>query len=147
MNYRVGWGSGSRCLRSGRFGPVRRWRLSDGYTEAGMSLEEDLAQARRVIAEQEEQIACLRELVLELSGEAERDSALAASDPARLLALLRSSERGDGPGEVSVRDWSSPFDPERLVSIRPVDRLDDLSTEWAWGGSSGRGVRVALIDS
>lgn len=25
--------------------------------------------------------------------------------------------------------------------------LDDLSPEWAWGGSTGRGVRVAVIDS
>jgi len=28
-----------------------------------------------------------------------------------------------------------------------VSRLDDLSPDWAWGGSTGRGVRVAIIDS
>src|SRR3954468_21464754 len=25
--------------------------------------------------------------------------------------------------------------------------LDDLSPSWAWGGATGRGVRVAIIDS
>ena len=28
-----------------------------------------------------------------------------------------------------------------------VASLDDLSPDWAWGGSTGRGVRVAVVDS
>ncbi|CAN5116021.1 hypothetical protein BH18ACT4_BH18ACT4_08300 [soil metagenome] len=28
-----------------------------------------------------------------------------------------------------------------------VTSLDDLSAQWAWGGSTGRGVRVAVVDS
>lgn len=31
--------------------------------------------------------------------------------------------------------------------VRPIHPLDDLSREWAWQGSAGEGVRVAVIDS
>ena len=34
-----------------------------------------------------------------------------------------------------------------VVRIGEVASLDDLSPEWAWGGATGRGVRVAIIDS
>ena len=33
------------------------------------------------------------------------------------------------------------------VRLADVIRLDDLSPEWAWGGSTGAGVRVAIVDS
>jgi subtilisin len=33
------------------------------------------------------------------------------------------------------------------VRLPGVVTLDDLSPEWAWGGATGRGVRVAIIDS
>src|SRR5689334_22633565 len=33
------------------------------------------------------------------------------------------------------------------VRLPGVQTLDDLSPEWAWGGATGRGVRVAVIDS
>jgi subtilisin len=33
------------------------------------------------------------------------------------------------------------------VRLPGVARLEDLSPEWAWEGATGRGVRVALIDS
>jgi subtilisin family serine protease len=43
--------------------------------------------------------------------------------------------------------WSSSFTPETLSALRPVLPLDDLTPEWAWGGSTGRGVKVGVIDS
>jgi subtilisin family serine protease len=33
------------------------------------------------------------------------------------------------------------------VRLPGVSTLDDLSPEWAWGGATGRGVRIAVIDS
>jgi subtilisin family serine protease len=35
----------------------------------------------------------------------------------------------------------------QLVRLGPVERVEGLTPEWAWGGSTGRGVRVAVIDS
>ncbi|MGH9173501.1 MAG: S8 family serine peptidase, partial [Vicinamibacterales bacterium] len=43
--------------------------------------------------------------------------------------------------------WSAAFSPDTLKPIQPVDRLDDITPEWAWGGSTGAGVRVAVVDS
>jgi subtilisin len=43
--------------------------------------------------------------------------------------------------------WSSSFALETLSTFRPVLPLDDLTPEWAWGGSTGRGVKVGVIDS
>ncbi|MBI2705659.1 MAG: S8 family serine peptidase [Actinobacteria bacterium] len=33
------------------------------------------------------------------------------------------------------------------VRLPGVDALDDLSPEWAWGGATGEGMRVAIVDS
>ena len=41
--------------------------------------------------------------------------------------------------------WSEAFTPERLLPVRPIGV--PLTREWAWGGSDGRGVKVAIIDS
>ncbi len=43
--------------------------------------------------------------------------------------------------------WSSAFEPDVLRMLPPVPTLDDLTPEWAWGGSTGKGVKVAVIDS
>jgi subtilisin family serine protease len=48
----------------------------------------------------------------------------------------------------SVRPaWSAAFTPDALQHIQPVPGLDDITPEWAWGSSTGAGVRVAVIDS
>ena len=48
----------------------------------------------------------------------------------------------------SVRPaWSAAFTPDALQHIQPIAGLDDITPEWAWGGSTGAGVRVAVIDS
>jgi subtilisin len=43
--------------------------------------------------------------------------------------------------------WSAQFSPEALRTLAPVPPLDEITPEWAWGGSTGAGVKVALIDS
>lgn len=43
--------------------------------------------------------------------------------------------------------WSAAFTPDALQRIQPVDVLDDITPAWAWGGSTGAGIRVAVIDS
>ena len=43
--------------------------------------------------------------------------------------------------------WSSAFAPDALQTLRPIRPIDNIDREWAWGGSTGRGVKVAVIDS
>jgi subtilisin family serine protease len=43
--------------------------------------------------------------------------------------------------------WSWQFSADSLPSLTRVAPIDDISPEWAWAGSSGAGVRVAVIDS
>lgn len=49
--------------------------------------------------------------------------------------------------EFELPAWSEPFigdDPLRLARRM---RIRGVTREWAWGGSTGRGVRVGIIDS
>lgn len=41
--------------------------------------------------------------------------------------------------------WSAEV--ERIGRLPAVQRLEDVTPEWAWGGSTGAGVKVAVIDS
>jgi subtilisin len=43
--------------------------------------------------------------------------------------------------------YSSAFAADALQSVGPSLLSADLSPEWAWGGGTGRGVKVAVIDS
>ncbi len=43
--------------------------------------------------------------------------------------------------------WSHAFAPDTLPALHPVLPLDAVTREWAWGESTGRGVKVAVIDS
>jgi subtilisin family serine protease len=43
--------------------------------------------------------------------------------------------------------YSDAFVADKLVSVPAVERLEDITQEWAWGGSTGRNVKVAVIDS
>lgn len=43
--------------------------------------------------------------------------------------------------------WSNQFAPEALEKIRPGLPTHSLTRAWAWEGSTGAGVRVAVIDS
>ena len=50
---------------------------------------------------------------------------------------------------VATEPEIRPFGTRESVALRlaGVDTLEGLSPEWAWGRSTGRGVRVAVIDS
>ena len=43
--------------------------------------------------------------------------------------------------------WSAPFAPDALRTLERVLPLESITAEWAWGGSTGAGVKVAVIDS
>lgn len=49
---------------------------------------------------------------------------------------------------VSLRPaYSAAFKRETLPQLDPGLPLDVVTPEWAWGGSTGRGVKVAILDS
>jgi len=54
-----------------------------------------------------------------------------------------SGSGGDRPA------WSEAFAAGSLPRVRAIPPLDDrtITREWAWGGATGRGVKVAIIDS
>ncbi|WP_157575881.1 S8 family serine peptidase [Mycobacterium sp. GA-2829] len=43
--------------------------------------------------------------------------------------------------------YSSAFADSQLVRFAPFDPIERLTPEWAWGGSGGEGVKVAVVDS
>ena len=43
--------------------------------------------------------------------------------------------------------YSSAFAPDVVPVVRPIAPIDSLDREWAGGGSTGKDVRVAVIDS
>jgi subtilisin len=43
--------------------------------------------------------------------------------------------------------WSWQFAPEQIVQLAAIPELEDITPAWAWGGSNGEGVKVAVIDS
>jgi subtilisin len=43
--------------------------------------------------------------------------------------------------------WSWQFDADQLEPARPLALPTGITREWAWGGGTGRGVKVAVIDS
>jgi subtilisin len=43
--------------------------------------------------------------------------------------------------------WSWEFAPGHIQQYSPLQRVEDITPDWAWGGSTGAGVKVAVIDS
>jgi subtilisin family serine protease len=43
--------------------------------------------------------------------------------------------------------FSSAFSPDALRGLTRLPPVDDITSDWAWDGSTGRGVKVAIIDS
>ena len=43
--------------------------------------------------------------------------------------------------------YSAAFIDTRLVTFAPLEPSDAITPEWAWEGSSGEGVKVAVLDS
>ena len=50
------------------------------------------------------------------------------------------------PGVEPLPAWSLPKDAVGSISI-PVEWPDEVTRQWAWGGSNGAGVRVCILDS
>jgi subtilisin len=49
---------------------------------------------------------------------------------------------------MSVRPaFSAAFEAEQLQMLEALLPVEDITPEWAWGGATGKGVRVAVVDS
>ena len=51
------------------------------------------------------------------------------------------------PGQELRPAWSQQFDRDAIQALRAEGPLARVTPEWAWGGSTGRGMRVAVVDS
>lgn len=43
--------------------------------------------------------------------------------------------------------WSEQFVTEAIQELTSYGPLADITPQWAWGGSTGKGVRVAIVDT
>jgi subtilisin len=43
--------------------------------------------------------------------------------------------------------WHEAFTPEALRYLPDLPPMQDITPDWAWGGATGKGVKVAVIDS
>jgi subtilisin family serine protease len=43
--------------------------------------------------------------------------------------------------------WSAQFESEAIRELSALGPIGEINRDWAWGGSSGAGVKVAIIDS
>ena len=84
----------------------------------------------------------------------EREQALAADIVAALecVRLGGPSPRREGVPHDQVTEealpaWSEPFAVEARAGLARDASLERLDRAWAWEGSTGRGVTVAIIDS
>ena len=49
--------------------------------------------------------------------------------------------------DVNLPAYSQQFTPDAIRQLVAAGPIAGLTPEWAWGGSRGRGVRVAVVDS
>jgi subtilisin len=49
--------------------------------------------------------------------------------------------------ELDLPAWSEPFTQEARAGLVRAAALGEIDRDWAWGGSTGAGIRVAIIDS
>ena len=43
--------------------------------------------------------------------------------------------------------FSTAFEAEQLELLEALEPIEDITPDWAWGGTSGKGVKVAIVDS
>lgn len=43
--------------------------------------------------------------------------------------------------------WSEQFNKQNLRQLSAIPPFDTVTREWAWGGATGKGINVAVIDS
>ena len=51
------------------------------------------------------------------------------------------------PAVEELPAWSEPFNPETRKGLTRLPALETIDREWAFGGATGEGVSVAIIDS
>ena len=51
------------------------------------------------------------------------------------------------PEEALRPAWSQHFTPDAIKELLAVGPLAKITRDWAWGGSTGKGIRVAVVDS
>ena len=51
------------------------------------------------------------------------------------------------PGEELRPAWSQQFEKDSIQELLADGPLARVNPEWAWGGSTGHGIRVAVVDS
>jgi subtilisin len=51
------------------------------------------------------------------------------------------------PAVEELPAWSEPFNPETRQGLTRLPALETIDREWAFGGATGQGVSVAIIDS
>src|SRR5215210_1415886 len=49
--------------------------------------------------------------------------------------------------DLDLPAWTEPFVAESRQRLVRAARLREIDREWAWGGATGAGVRIAIIDS
>lgn len=49
--------------------------------------------------------------------------------------------------DLDLPAWTEPFQPEARAALVRDAALSDLDRDWAWGGATGEGVTVAILDS
>ena len=64
-----------------------------------------------------------------------------------LKAIVSTNDTSQEEHEIQRPAWSSPFSPGSLQQIETIGPIGQIDREWAWGGSTGRGVRVGVVDS
>jgi subtilisin family serine protease len=57
------------------------------------------------------------------------------------------ADRRQAPAAGQRPAWSAQFAADARRELTTVGPLGQITREWAWGGSTGEGVRVAIIDS
>jgi subtilisin family serine protease len=51
------------------------------------------------------------------------------------------------PAVEELPAWSEPFNPETRGGLTRLPALETIDREWAFGGATGEGVSVAIVDS
>ncbi len=49
--------------------------------------------------------------------------------------------------DAAVPAYSQQFLPESIRELTSLGPIAEINADWAWGGSTGRGVKVAVVDS